>query len=101
MVYRETLMPTYRVVEWRDGAVFRTAPGPDVWVPIEIANRTGAQAPFQEDPDLRLGTPTSFETRRGTRDWYPISDRVGRCGVCESTDWITNLKRDGCSIHKR
>lgn len=61
LVTLEVRMPLFRIVEYRDGAVYRTEPAGEVWVPGFIAV-PGRQ--YGDDPDLRLGTPDSFEVRR-------------------------------------
>lgn len=55
----EQLFPTYRIVEWRDGAVFRTEPCADEWLPVPET------VVGQELPDgRRVGTPDTFKVRR-------------------------------------
>lgn len=55
----EVLYPLYRITEWKDGAVFKTEPAGERWLPL------GKTLTGQELEDgLRVGTPTEFKTRR-------------------------------------
>lgn len=56
----EIKMPLIRIIEWRDGAIFKTEPAGEVWISSDIAI-SGKQ--YGDDPNLRLGTPTNFEVR--------------------------------------
>lgn len=59
----EQLFPLYRIVEWRDGSVFRTEPAGERWFPLGMVN------PGQEiEPGLRVGTPDEFTIRHITTD---------------------------------
>lgn len=69
----EVKMPLVRITEWKDGAVFKTEPAGEAWIPGFIAI-PGRQ--YGDDPNVRLGTPDRFESRR-------VSDGHNCCEHCE------------------
>ena len=54
----EQLFPIFRVTERRDGAVYRTRPIGEVWLPI------GTVVGAELESDIHVGTPFRLRIRR-------------------------------------
>lgn len=61
----EIKMPLIRITKYKDGAIYQIRRIGEVWVPGFLAH-PGTQ--YGDDPDVRLGTPDKFESRRVNDD---------------------------------